>query len=116
MMRIVAPGVAMICHTNFTPELTLNYQQNKQRAAELRGLLNVAVLDFNLDYAKGINLLLPHLAKVRNDVLLADGTAMQALYAHDQDEAWSDLNASVDLFRLVKNDIMELSALVRSLP
>jgi hypothetical protein len=114
MMQIVAPGVALVGHTNSAPELTLHYQQNTRRTAELRKLLDVGVLDFNLNFGKGFLIPLPQPAQQKKAGQLAAGTTMQALHANDPAEAWQDLNATVDLIRLVENDYLDIFGLIRA--
>jgi hypothetical protein len=114
MMALIAPGVARLGHTNIGPELMFNYASNVQRMATLRVILtNAAVLDFNLDYSKGVDLQLSHLSKLKDLEVVLSATAMQALYQKDYSEAWLDLSAAVDVVRLFDNEPLAISQLVR---
>jgi len=114
MMAWIAPGVARIGHTNIGSELMFNYDSNIQRTAALRAILtNAAVLDFNPDYSKGVDLQLPHLSKLKDLEVVAAATTMQALYQKDYSEAWLDLCVATDLVRLFDNEPLAISQLVR---
>jgi hypothetical protein len=114
MMLMVAPGIARIGHTNIGAELMFNYENNVQRAAELRAILtNAAVLDFNLDYSDIFDFQLTYLSKLKAAEIVVSTTAMQALYKKDYTEAWPDLCAGVDLVRLFDSEPMGISQLVR---
>jgi hypothetical protein len=112
-MRMLAPGLAATDCTNETPEMTANYEQNASKTAELHNVLNMPTLDFDLDYSRGVFILLPHLAKLKSAEHLACITTMQAFHAKNLPEAKSDLLTAVQLVRLFRNDSLEMSDLVR---
>jgi hypothetical protein len=113
MMKLVAPGLAAIGSTNDAALLTNHYAENIRKMAELRTTLNMAILDFDLDYSKGFHLLLPHLDQLKRTEKLAAGSAMQALYAGNYSEVRSDLLTAADLIRLFPNEPFMISDLVR---
>ena len=113
MMQIVAPGFAVVGHTSVSTGFLAAYSTNKLFAAELRELLNGGKLDFDLDYAKGTTLLLPHLVPLKVTTMLLAETAMEALHNNELDEAAADLNCSVDLLRAWGDEPLLISCLVR---
>jgi hypothetical protein len=112
MMTLIGPGCAMVGHTNPAPALP-NYDQATRFVSELRAALTPPSLDFNLDYAKGFEIMFPHLARLKTAEVLATGTSIEALHRQDFQEAWQDLNAAVDLVRLYNNEPLLISGLVR---
>ena len=114
-MRIVAPGLADVVCTNLNSTEMVGYDQNLTDAAKLRGILDsTSVLDFSLDYSKGANLMLPHLAKLKASALLLTGTVAQASYSKNFSETRSDLLAAANLLRLYPNEPLFMSDLVRA--
>lgn len=114
MMKIVVPGLAQIGSTNFDPMLTNRYDQNLQTMEQLRGILRNSVLEFNPNYLMGLDMPLPHLAKLKRAEQLCADTEMQALYVKNFPEARADLNTALDLLRLETNEPIIISDLVRS--
>ena len=76
-MRLVAPGRARVTwqqaelptekDTDIWPIVTAHVEENRERLTEMAVALERPEIVFNLDYSKGFNLLLPHLAKVKVD-------------------------------------------------
>lgn len=113
MAKMVAPGLAEIGFTNTTANLTSNYAANCQKMAKLRNALSAPVIEFNLDYSQGLEIPLPHLAKLKSAAQFSTMTMMQALHANDFAEAQSDLLSAVKLIGLYKNEPIMISGLVR---
>ncbi len=114
-MIMIAPGIATAGHLNKPSEPFYDYDQNVRVAAELRAILDrAAVLDFNLDYSKGAELPLPHLAPIKRVGILFSATAVQALYQQDHAVALPNLYAGADLIRLSCNEPIMISGLVRA--
>jgi hypothetical protein len=113
MMRMVAPGLAQIVHTNLALADMFNYAQNLSNVAKLREILTAPVLDFDLDYSQGFDLPLAHLVKLKQAEQLTACAAMQAYYAKNFPEARADLLTAVDLVRVYTNDPLMISGLVR---
>ena len=114
MMVMVGMGTALPGTTNIAPEMMVAYKSNARQMAELRSALAAAVMDFNLDYSHSYALLLPHLSKLKKTEVLATGSAMEAMSGGDYSEAWQDLYAAVDLFRLQSNEPIMITDLVRA--
>ena len=111
--HMLAPGFAVVGHTNISAAQMSTYATNKLRAAQLRELLRGAKLDFNLDYLKGKMLLLPQLATLNATTMCLGDTTMQALHENDLDEATQDICAAVDLMRAWGDEPLLISCLVR---
>jgi hypothetical protein len=109
----VAPGLYEVGYTNGDANLTSNYAANCRKMAELRKVLTAPVIEFNLDYSQGMEILLPHLARLKSVEQLATITTMQALHTNDFAEAQSDLLSAVKLVSLYKNEPIMISGLVR---
>jgi hypothetical protein len=113
MMRMVAPGLAQVVHTNLVVAEMFNYEQNLSNVAKLREVLKAPVLNFDLDYSQGFDLSLPHLSKLKAAEQLITITAMQTFYSKNFSEASGDLLTAVDLVRVYTNDPLMISGLVR---
>ena len=113
MMKMVASGVAAVGHARLAPDQMADYENNVNLVARLREILGTNILGFNLDYSQGMNILLPHLAKVKSAEQLAAGTAMQALATNDPEEAHSSLLLAVDVARLDDKNPLMICDLVR---
>ncbi len=86
-MKRVAPSVALVDHTNFSSNQIAGYERNIGLTANLRKALEVSVLDFSADYVevgrRNASSLALYLSKLKSAELLAEDTAMQALYRKD---------------------------------
>ena len=114
MMKMVAPGYAAVGHTNLDAASRTNYEANKAIALAARNVIGTINLDFAVDYSRGYETPLPHLATLKASAILFSQTAMQALRTNDFEEAALNLNAGVDLALLWEKEPLLISTLVRN--
>jgi hypothetical protein len=115
--KMIAPGLASIGCTNLAPGDMLSYERNVSNVANLRNILNMSVLDFNLDYSQSnhlVTMLFSELSYLKRGAILPAITEEQALYSKDYAEARKDLFAATDLVRLYTNEPLMISGLVRA--
>ena len=112
-MKLVAPGAAAIGYTNLEASLMASYNTNKYFAAHLREILRGGSMEFQVDYPRGADTPLKHLAEIKRMALQLSDTAQQALHEHDLDEAALDLGAGADLLRLWGREPLLISTLLR---
>ena len=112
-MKLMAPGAAAISYTNLDAKLMASYETNKIQAAQLREILRGAKIDFEVDYSHGVDTPLPHLAEIKRMSLQLSETARQALHERDFGEAALDLGAEADMLRLLSQEPVLISSLVR---
>jgi hypothetical protein len=114
IMRIVAPGAAMVGHRNLDAEARTNYEANRLIANNVRASLKADTLDFGVGYSSlSYTTVLSHLPRIKSAAILLSQTAMQALEANDLQEAAQDLGAEADLMRLWDSEPILISSLVR---
>jgi hypothetical protein len=113
VMKLIAPGLVIVASSNLGPVEMVGYESNLSNVAKLREVLNAPVLDFDLDYSQGFDLLLPHLTKLKSAELLLAGTAIQAFHAKDFSEAKTDLLTAIHLIAVFPHEPFMISDLVR---
>jgi hypothetical protein len=113
MMKMVAPGVAAIGHTNLGPIYMAGYETNKAVSRELRAIFASSSLYFDSNFSNAPNINLLPFSQVKAASSLFHYTVVQALYANDLEEAISQANAGADLVRLYCNEPLVISVLVR---
>jgi hypothetical protein len=112
-IKLIAPGIGMMGHSNIEPGQMEGYSSNLAGAAELRSILNSERLEFDLDYSLGVRTPFPHLSKLKHAAQLFSITALQALHETNQIEAWSDVTASAELLRRYRGEPLWMPELVR---
>jgi hypothetical protein len=90
--------------TNIWPQLATELENMREALSQARAALTNPVLSFSLNYQQGYNLLLPHLAGLKQAEICLSSATMLALHQNQPDEAWDDLKASVNLARLFGRD------------
>src|SRR5260370_11198961 len=90
--------------TNLWPSLEKDLEGKREALAEGRTALTNPVLSFSLNYQRGFNLLLLHLAPIKQTAICLSSATLLALHQNRADEAWEDLKASANLTRLFGRD------------
>ena len=121
-MRLVAPGKARVTwqqaelptekEPDLWPFITAHVEENRLLLAEMTGALERPEMVFNLDYSKGFNLLLPHLAKVKQSAVVFANATLVDLRADQRASAFTNLLAGARLTRLQEEPLL-ISQLVR---
>ena len=122
-MRLVAPGRALVAWqqpelatdkaADIWPELMAHVEENRPLLADMATALERPELVFNLDYAKGFTLLLPHLAQIKRASVCMANAALVDLHAGRPESALTNLLLGVRLLRLNEEPIL-ISQLVRA--
>lgn len=125
-MKMIAPGRALVAwqqealpdwnnrETNIWPGLMMELEANRDSLSNLEAALNGPALYFNLDYSKGMVLVLPHLATMRQAELLASAATMSALHERDFVRAWKNLRTAVGLVRRYEPEPIVISHVVHA--
>jgi hypothetical protein len=123
LMKAVAPGKAMtgwlqpdVRGSEFTDSW-----ENVQAAVEidrpatelLKQAANYPALDFHIDYSKGFEALLPHLAPLKHGAQKLSATALCDLHNGNAASAATNICALLALVEGERDDRMEISQLVR---
>jgi hypothetical protein len=122
-MRMVAPGKARVTwrqaelptekEPDIWPFITAHVEENRPLLAEMAAALERPEMVFNLDYTKGFNLLLPHLAKHKAASVALVNAALVGLHNEQRAAALTNLLAAVRLVRLNEEPLL-ISQLVRA--
>jgi len=122
-MRMVAPGKAMVgWHqpniigfdaTNTWEDLGRELAAAKSDLDSFQSLTNHPVLDFNLDYQKGFDLLLPYLASLKRSAQWLNASALYDLHQGNPKNACADVRAMLALVKGETDERMTISQLVR---
>jgi hypothetical protein len=121
-MHLVAPGKARVTwqqaelptdkDVDIWPIVTAHVEDNRPLLAEMVVALERPEMVFNLDYTKGFNLLLPHLAKLKQSAVVLANATLVDLRADQRANAFTNLLAGVRLTRLQEEPLL-ISQLVR---
>jgi hypothetical protein len=122
-MRMIAPGKAIVGWqrlniigfdaTNSWEDLGRELAAVKDDLDSFQNLTNHSILDFNLDYQKGFDLLLPHLASLKRSAQWLSASALYDLHQGNPKNACADVR---EMLALVKGETDErtlISQLVR---
>jgi hypothetical protein len=115
-MRLVAPGKARVTwqqaelptekEPDIWPFITAHVEDYRPLLAEMATALERPEMVVNLDYTKGFNLLLPHLAKVKHSAVLLANAALVDLHTEQPSQAFTNLLALVRLTRLQEEPLL----------
>ncbi|MEQ2005623.1 MAG: hypothetical protein ABMA26_02400 [Limisphaerales bacterium] len=122
-MRMVAPGKARVTwqqpelpsekEPDLWPFITAHREENRPLLAEMAVALERPEMVVNLDYTKGFNLLIPHLAKHKAAANVFANAVLLELRNEQQATALTNLLTAVRLTRLNEEPIL-ISQLVRA--
>lgn len=122
-MRMIAPGKAMIGRqrpniigfdaTNSWEDLGRELAAAKSELDSFQYLTNHPVLDFNVEYQKGFDLLLPHLAPLKRSALWLSASAVYNLHQQNPKSACTDVRAMLALVKGETDERILISQLVR---
>jgi hypothetical protein len=123
-MRMVAPGKAIVgwqqpdislIHwaTNTWEDLGRELANARDDLASFRSLTNHPVLDFNLDYQKGFDLRVSHLASLKRSAQWLDASALYDLHQGNTTKACADVRAMLALVKGETDERTAISQLVR---
>jgi hypothetical protein len=129
-MRLAAPGHARVAWrqpqpldrhspgstlTNFSwHEASAILDEDQAILTEIKEILARPRLDMRLDYSKGFQLLLPHLARNKSLAQLLSRAVMAGLHAGDSTAAFDNLHALLCLTRLAGEEPLLISQLVQT--
>ena len=125
-MRYVAAGFALpavrsdeqqarALRTNAWPDLVREMAQHRDRLEAARAILAVSSkLDFNVNYAQGFDLTLPHLSGLRDVVRVAAHSVVLHLRAGETSEAVADLRVALALIQSYSDEAIMVSQLTRA--
>ena len=122
-MFMVAPGRAMvgwqqpdlrISGRNTWEDLGRDLAAVKSDLDSFQNLTNHPILDFNLDYQKGNELQLPHLASLKRSVQWLSASALYDLHQGNPQNACADICAMLDIVKGETDERPTISQLVRS--
>jgi len=121
-MRMIAPGKARVTwqqaelptekDMDIWPIVTAHVEDSRHLLTEMAIALERPEMVFNLDYAKGFSLLLPHLAKVRQAANNFGMAAIVDLHLGQTNSAFTNLLAGVRIAQRLQEPLM-ISQLVR---
>lgn len=122
-MKLIAPGKAMVGFrenfwidekaTNTWEEVSLDLATNKQTLEKLRVVFAKPAFDFKLDHSRGFAMDVIHLASAKS-LCQWFGTAFQnSLRNRENQVALEDLLAAIGIPRVLENDRILMSELVR---
>jgi hypothetical protein len=122
-MKLITPGKAMVGFrdniwveekiTNTWVEVALDLADNKQTLELLRAAFTKPAFDFKLDHSRGFEMNLLHLAPAKS-LCQWFGTAFQSsLHKGENQAVLEDLLAAVAIPRVLENDRLVISELVR---
>jgi hypothetical protein len=125
-MTRVAPGRAIVgwqqpdLWSDSTPGETSSWvdmRQELERYApvlrEMRSALAHSAFDFNLNYAQGATLALPHLARLKRGSQMLKSSAMLHLHEQNLEAASHDLNALIAFPTVLEKEPLMISQFVR---
>ena len=121
-MFMVAPGRAMVGWQQ--PDLRISGRNTwedsgrdlaavKSDLDSFQNLTNHPILDFNLDYQKGNELQLPHLASLKRSVQWLSASALYDLHQGNPQNACADVCAMLDIVKGETDERPTISQLVR---
>lgn len=90
--------------TNIWPALAKEIESRREALSQARVALTNPVLSFSLNYQQAYNLLMRHLAGLKQTEICLSSATILALHQNQPDEAWEDLKATVNLARLFGRD------------
>ena len=121
-MRFVAPGRARVTwqqaelptdkEPDLWPIVTAHVEENRPLLAEMATALERPEMVFNLDYSKGFNLLLPHLAKTKQAALNFANATVVDLHLGQTNSAFTNVLAASRIGQHQHEPLM-ISQLVR---
>ena len=121
-MKMVAPGKAMVGwaqpeargydFTNSWKDFAAEISTDQPAIELLHQVLDRPSLDFQLDYTKGMHLLLPHLAPMKRAAQTLDATAMCELHFGDTGAATTNILTLVGIVQKDTTDKLLISHLV----
>ena len=122
-MRMVARGRAMIGWqqsgirssdgTNQWEDLGRELAAAKSDLDNFQSLTNHPILDFNLDYQKGADIQIPHLAPLKRSAQWLSASALYNLHQGDPKSACADVRALLALVKGEADERLIISQLVR---
>jgi hypothetical protein len=125
-MQMIAPGKAMVGwaqpdlremdsagYTNSWDNALAQVEQNRPVIDSLTQAASFPALDFQLDYGKGFEMLLPHLAPLKCCAQQLSAAAMCALHQGDAAAATTNLCTLLSLVRADHDEPVLISQLVR---
>jgi hypothetical protein len=122
-MKIVGPGRARVAWkqeklaggkgTNIWPQLREEMGKMRDSLAEIRETLEGPEFQFDLDYARGDKLLLPHLVRVKGPAQTLGAAMIVDLHNGNPAEAWANLRAVALLVGHFRDEPLLISQLVR---
>lgn len=125
MMRLVAPGKALIGWqvpqlvyggqhvTNRWEDLAADVDASREGFVRLEEAAAEPVLDFDLNYAQGFTLMLPHLAPLKGAAQILAAAAMLDLHRGNATAAARRLHTLLGLVRGMQDERLVISQLVR---
>lgn len=99
--------------TNMWPGLSAMIAENQDALADVREALEAPVLFFDLDYRQGLNLLLPHLARLKGISQWLAAATILDLHDGRTTNAWENLAALTALVARYNREPVIISELVR---
>ncbi len=122
-MKLIAPGKAMVGFrenfwvdektTNTWEEVSLDLATNKQTLEELRVVLKKPAFDFKLDHSRGFEMSLLHLSPAKSLSQWFGADWQKSLRNGENQVALEDLLAAITVPRVLENDRILISELVR---
>lgn len=122
-MKLVGPGTAAVTHTRTNwlegkdsyawEQLRPELETNAAVLATIRATIKKPVLRVTLDYSGGFEMLLPHLATVKRAAITLSVDALMALHVGDNERAFNDIAAEIELQRMFEHEPILISQLVR---
>jgi hypothetical protein len=121
-MRMIAPGKAIVGWqrpniigfdaTNSWEDLGRELAAAKDDLDSFQNLTNHPILDFNLDYQKGFDLLLPHLAPLKRSAQWLNASALYNLHQRNPKSACADVRAMLAIVKGETDERTIISQLV----
>lgn len=122
-MRLMASGRAIVgfCEsfwiddkvTNTWEEVALDLATNKEALTQLRVALTKPAFDFKLDHSRGFEMDLTHLAPIKSYAQWLGAGSQNSLRHGEKQAALEDLIAAIRIPRVLENDRIVISELVR---
>ena len=122
-MRWIAPGKALVGLredfwgydkvTNSWADVSLDLATNREVLANIRTVLAKSAFDFKLDHSRGVDMNLRHLAPAKSLCLWLGTACQEALRSGENQAAYEDLLAAVAVPKVLENDHVIISELVR---
>lgn len=122
-MKLLSPGKAMVGFrqsfwvnektTNTWDEVALDLATNRQTLEELRVVLAKPAFDFKLDHSRGFEMSLAHLSPAKSLSQWFGVAVQNSMRNGDNQAALEDLLAAIAVPRVLENDRIAISELVR---